>query len=90
MKPLIGNAAANSPTCHVREADANLLNLFPQSSQYLLANCSNPGSIASLFLFRARLYGLRNNGFLFTKHVPPFIYGAAQLFWRSAVPISRS
>jgi hypothetical protein len=26
MKPLIGYAAANSPTCHVREADADLLN----------------------------------------------------------------
>jgi hypothetical protein len=26
MKPLMGNAAANSPACHVRKADANLLN----------------------------------------------------------------
>jgi hypothetical protein len=28
MKSLMGNAAANSPTCHVREADANLLHFF--------------------------------------------------------------
>jgi hypothetical protein len=28
MKPLIGNAPANSPTCHVREADANSPPLF--------------------------------------------------------------
>ena len=28
MKPRIGNAPANSPTCHVREADANSLPLF--------------------------------------------------------------
>jgi hydroxymethylbilane synthase len=31
-KPLQVNAAANSLTCHVRVADANLLNSFPQSS----------------------------------------------------------
>jgi hypothetical protein len=40
MKPLLGNAAANSLTCHVREADANLLNLLPQSSPHLPANHS--------------------------------------------------
>jgi hypothetical protein len=37
MKLLIANAAANPPTCHVREADANSLNLFPQSSLRLPA-----------------------------------------------------
>jgi hypothetical protein len=40
MKPLLGNAAANSLTCHVREADANLLSLLPQSSPHLPANHS--------------------------------------------------
>ena len=35
MKLLQVNAPANSPTCCVREADANLLNLFPQLSPYL-------------------------------------------------------
>jgi hypothetical protein len=40
MKPLLGNAAANSPTRHVREADANLLNLLPKSSPHLPANHS--------------------------------------------------
>jgi hypothetical protein len=50
MKPLIDYAAANSPTCHVCEADANLLNLLPQPSLYPLANRSNHGTTAALFL----------------------------------------
>jgi hypothetical protein len=37
---VLGNAAANPLTCHVREADANLLNLLPQSSPHLPANHS--------------------------------------------------
>jgi hypothetical protein len=31
MKLLTANAAANLPTCYVREADANSLNLLPFS-----------------------------------------------------------
>jgi hypothetical protein len=37
MKPLSSNAAANSLTRYVREADANLLNLFPHFSRYFSA-----------------------------------------------------
>jgi hypothetical protein len=51
MKPLLGNGAANSPTCHVREADANLLNLLPQFSPHLTVDRLNPGPIDTLFLF---------------------------------------
>jgi hypothetical protein len=36
MRILIANAAANSPTCYVREADANLLNLLPFSRRVFL------------------------------------------------------
>jgi hypothetical protein len=45
MKPLLGNAAANSLTCHVREADANLLNLLPQSSPHFVAVPVCPATI---------------------------------------------
>jgi hypothetical protein len=47
MKLLPANAAANSLTCHVREADANLLNLLQQSTR-----TDNSGSTATLLLFR--------------------------------------
>jgi hypothetical protein len=77
MKPLFGNGAANSPTCHVREADANLPNLLSQSSPHLTADRSNSGPIRTLFLCRARLQSCRNDckicvgfspcGLLFTR-----------------------
>jgi hypothetical protein len=54
MKPLLGNAAAESLTCHVREADANLLNLLLQSSPYLPVNRSNPGPIDSQFFYQLK------------------------------------
>jgi len=53
MKPLLGNAAANSPTRHVREADANLLNLLPNPRR-TFPLIIQPRSIRHLFLFRAQ------------------------------------
>jgi hypothetical protein len=50
MKPLIANVAANSLTCHVREADANLLILLPQLLPRLSLNLRNSGPMANLFL----------------------------------------
>jgi hypothetical protein len=52
MKLLPANAAANSLTCHVREADANLLNLLQQSTRTFTRITDNSGSTATLFLFR--------------------------------------
>ncbi len=52
MKLLPANAAANSLTCHVREADANLLNLLQQSTRTFTRITDNSGSTATLLLFR--------------------------------------
>jgi hypothetical protein len=50
MKLLIANVAANSLTCDLREADANLPNLYPQSQPPLPANRLNPVPIETRFL----------------------------------------
>jgi hypothetical protein len=52
MKLLPANAAANSLTCHVREADANLLNLLQQSTRNFARLTDNSNSTATLFLIR--------------------------------------
>ena len=52
MKLLPANAAANSLTRYVREADANLLNLLQQPTRTFTRITDNSGSTATLFLFR--------------------------------------
>jgi hypothetical protein len=56
MKPLLANAAANSLTCHVREADANWPNLLPYSSPHLPANRPIPDPVNSLLLIRIAIF----------------------------------
>jgi hypothetical protein len=50
MKLLPANAAANSPTRHVREADANLLNLLQKPTRTFTRITDNSGKTATLFL----------------------------------------
>jgi uncharacterized protein RhaS with RHS repeats len=52
MKLLPANAAANSPTRHVREADANLLNLLQKPTRTFTRITDNSGKTATLFLCR--------------------------------------